>query len=157
MRDGLHRALHGTDCPDFDASVAVGEAVFWANTVPYKPIGNKVWPVRTRRACRPYVADLLVHHWAGRDCIALGRVAFDWFGLDDRAVRERLKAFWTRDDRYAASIEVPLVAPDGTEKAVRVHPLPHPSPLNATWYTRFPGLLDDRLAALGVGRGGSAV
>ncbi|TNE87018.1 MAG: uracil-DNA glycosylase [Deltaproteobacteria bacterium] len=147
VRDGLHRRLHGADCPDFAASVAVGDAVFWANTVPYKPIGNKVWSVKTRRACQPYVADLLVNHFAGDHVLTLGRVAFDWFGLADKATRDALKAFWEREDRFEASIEVEVGAAD-RRRTLTLHPLPHPSPLNATWYGRFPGLLDARLAAL---------
>lgn len=147
VRDGLHRRLHGTDCPDFEASVRVGDAVFWANTVPYKPIGNKVWSVKARRACQPFVADLLVHHFAGDHVLTLGRVAFDWFGLADRGTRQRLLAHWEREDRFETAIAVSLTA-GGTSRTLTLHPLPHPSPLNATWYSRFPGLLDARLADL---------
>jgi uracil-DNA glycosylase len=147
VRHGLHRRLHGSDCPDFEASVVVGEAVFWANTVPYKPLGNKVWSVKTRRACQPFVADLLVHHFVGDHILTLGRVAFDWFGLSDRAVRQELAFHWRREDRFTSSIAVPVVAGE-TTRTLTLHPLPHPSPLNATWYKRFPGLLDARLAAL---------
>ena len=153
VRDGLHRALHGVDCPDFEASLAVGDAVFWANTVPYKPVGNKVWSVATRRACQPFVADLLVHEFAGEHVLTLGRVAFDWFGLADKPTKRRLAEHWDRPNRFSSSIEIVLTAPDGQSRALRIHPLPHPSPLNATWYRRFPGLLDARLASLGVGRG----
>jgi hypothetical protein len=53
-------------------------------------------------------------------------------------------AFWAREDRYTASLTLEVRG-----RALRLHPLPHPSPLNATWYRRFPALLDDRLAALG--------
>lgn len=148
VRDGLHRRLHGTNCPDFQASVDIGQAVFWANTVPYKPIGNKVWSVKTRRAAQPFVADLLVHEFGGRDILTLGRVAFDWFGLPDKTTRDALKAFWQDEQRFEKHIELTLTAPDGTAKIVRVHPLPHPSPLNATWYSRFPGLLDAKLEEL---------
>ncbi|MCO4745651.1 MAG: uracil-DNA glycosylase [Proteobacteria bacterium] len=157
VRNGLHRALHGQDCPDFESSVRVGDAVFWANTVPYKPIGNKVWSVKTRRACQPFVADLLVNHWTGQDIIPLGRVAFDWFGLPDRDTKRRLVEFWGREDCFRSHVEVDLVAPDGRSRRIRVHPLPHPSPLNATWYSRFPGLLDARLADLGVGNASTDV
>ena len=55
-----------------------------------------------------------------------------------------IKDFWARDDRYEAVLEVELAG-----KRIRLHPLPHPSPLNATWYPRFPALLDARLASLG--------
>ena len=82
-----------------------------------------MWPVRVRKAFRPWVTDLLVHGWRGRDVIALGRVAFDWFG-HDRATRDRLAAWWARDDRFEGHVEVDLVAPDDTTRRVRVHPQP---------------------------------
>lgn len=148
VRDGLHRAFHGTDCPDFEASLAVGRRVFWANTVPFKPAGNKAWSVKVKRAFVPLVTELLVEHWQGRDLLTLGNVAFDWFRLADRSLKPVLAAHWAREDRYEASVEVELQG-----KVFRLHPLPHPSPLNATWFPRFPALLDARLAALGLGLG----
>src|SRR5699024_628144 len=36
VRQALYQHLHGAPLPDFAASVAVGRALFWANTVPYK-------------------------------------------------------------------------------------------------------------------------
>lgn len=150
VRAGLHRALHGTDLPDFDASLEAGRHVFWANIVPYKPIDNVVWPPAVRRAFRPLVQDLLVHGWRGSDVLALGNEAIAWFAADkDDAAR--IRAHLARPDRYATSFEAELSAPDGARRTVRVHPLPHPSPLNATWAPRFPGLLADRLASLSWG------
>jgi len=143
VRDGLHRARHGCPCPDFAASLEVGRDFFWGNTVPYKPAGNKAWSVAVKRRFLPLVTELLVEHWQGRDLLTLGNVAFDWFRLADKRLGPQLKAFWTREDRYTASLEVELAG-----KAFRLHPLPHPSPLNATWFPRFPGLLDARLTAL---------
>lgn len=144
IRDGLHRAARGGGCPDLAASVDIGRSVFWGNTVPFKPTGNKAWSVKVKRRFVPMVTELLVERWAGRDLITLGNVAFDWFRLADRSLGPVLKGFWARPDRYQASLEVELRG-----KAIRLHPLPHPSPLNATWYPRFPSLLDARLAALG--------
>ena len=46
------------------------------------------------------------------------------------------------------------VSQQGARRALRLRPLPHPSPLNATWAPAFPGLLDRALAAVG---GGAAV
>ncbi len=43
VRDGMHRARRGGNCPDLAASIDVGSEFFWANTVPYKPTGNKAW------------------------------------------------------------------------------------------------------------------
>jgi len=42
---------------------------------------------------------------------------------------------------------VPLRA-QGGERALRLHPLPHPSPANARWRPHFPRLLKARLDAL---------
>ena len=144
IRDGLHRAARGGPCPDLAASVEVGRGVFWGNTVPYKPTGNKAWSVKVKRRFVPMVTELLVDHWTGRDLITLGNVAVDWFRLADRSLGPVIKDFWARDDRYEAVLEVELAG-----KRIRLHPLPHPSPLNATWYPRFPALLDARLASLG--------
>lgn len=143
VRDGMHRATRGGDCPDLAASLEVGRAFFWANTVPYKPTGNKAWSVGVKRRFVPMVQEVLVDHWAGQHLITLGNVAFDWFRLADRGLGPTLKAFWAQPDRYERSLEISLCG-----KTFWLHPLPHPSPLNATWYGRFPGLLDARLAAL---------
>ena len=88
--------------------------------------------------------QIAVDHWSGTDLITLGNVAFDWFRLADRTLGPRLKDFWRRTDRYEASLEVELHG-----KMIGLHPLPHPSPLNAVWYPRFPALLDGRLTSIG--------
>ena len=70
-----------------------------------------------------------------------------------REERARLKAFFQGEGRYERSLEVEVTSPlSGATRPLTLHPLPHPSPLNATWYKRFPGLLDERLVSLGVGR-----
>ena len=143
IRSGLHRLHHGSDCPDDAAALRVGRAYFWGNTVPFKPVGNKVWSVKIRRRFVPMITDLLVNHWQGDQLITLGSVSFDWFRLADPALRDPTRAFWKRADRYTASLTVTLAG-----KAITLHPLPHPSPLNATWYPRFPALIDARLRAL---------
>jgi len=120
-----------------------GTRVFWANTVPYKPLGNKAWSVAVKRRFLPHVRRYLVDLWQGDQLITCGNVAFEWFGIADSSVRPRLKEFWTREDRYESSITVEL---DG--KPITLHPLPHPSPLNATWYPKFPALLRNRLETL---------
>lgn len=149
VRSSLYRHLYGSEMPDFEASIAVGRHLWWANTLPYKPIGNKAWSMRAKRLFQPLVADLLIHAWAGSDVITLGREAFLWFGLAlGRDERRALEAFWTSEARFEAHYEVALCALDGTCRTLRLHPLPHPSPLNATWYARFPALLEARLAQL---------
>lgn len=144
IRDGLHRAARGASCPDLAASVEVGRGVFWGNTVPFKPTGNKAWSVKVKRRFLPIIRDLLVDEWRGRTLITCGNVAFEWFGLADPALKPRLKEFWARPDRYEAPLDL-----DFFGKALRLLPLPHPSPLNATWFKRFPALLDARLRQVG--------
>jgi len=151
LRRELYAALHGTDLPDFEASLSVDDELFWANTVPYKPVGNKAWGMADKRRFAPLIADVLVHRWRGTDLIPLGRVALDWFGLTDATQRDRLRDYWQRDDRFSASITVQVVARDGTQKRLRLHPLPHPSPLNATWHRQVPALLRQRLTQLAWG------
>ncbi|HEY0720151.1 MAG TPA: uracil-DNA glycosylase family protein [Gammaproteobacteria bacterium] len=150
VRSALYRQLHGSELPDFNASVAVGEQFFWANTVPYKPTGNKAWSMKVKKQFQPLMAELLLTTWHGRDLITLGREAFLWFGIHQpKEVQQRLEAFWAREDRFESFIEVEL-ARANLQRTLRLHPLPHPSPLNATWYKRFPELLTQRLQQLDV-------
>jgi uracil-DNA glycosylase len=151
VRAALHRAAgQSVVGPDGDGarltlaqSIEAGRSVFWGNTVPYKPVGNKAWSTAVKRRFVPYIRELLVRHWQGTELITLGNQAFEWFGLADETLRPRLQRFWKRDDRYEAMLEVVL---DG--KTFRLYPLPHPSPLNAAWHARFPALLDARLREL---------
>jgi uracil-DNA glycosylase len=41
VRGALYRAAGGRGEPSLEESVEIGKRVFWGNTVPYKPIGNK--------------------------------------------------------------------------------------------------------------------
>jgi uracil-DNA glycosylase len=149
VRNVLYEQLYHRNLPDFDASMEVGKLFFWANTVPYKPIGNKAWPMKVKRGFHPLMAELLLKNWHGSDLIVLGREAFFWFGIDrPREEREALEAFWKRDDRYTASTEAELALEDGTARTFKLYPLPHPSPLNQKWYARFPELLTGRLEQL---------
>lgn len=153
VRKALYRRLHGgAALPNFEASREIGRDFFWANTVPYKPVGNKAWSTRVKQRFQPPMAQLLVEQWRGEALITLGREAFLWFGLlQSRETRDRLDAFWLREDRFTSSIAITLAAPSGKARELQLYPLPHPSPLNATWYGRFPGLLDARLEQLQVG------
>jgi uracil-DNA glycosylase len=104
-----------------------------------------------KKQFQPLVADLLLHTWRGQDIITLGREAFLWFAINqDKAVKAQLEEFWEREDRFESHTEITLTARDGTQRRLRLHPLPHPSPLNATWYKRFPDLLVARLRKLKV-------
>ena len=117
--------------------------VFWANTVPYKPLGNKAWSVKVKRRFLPMIREFLVEHWEGDQLLTCGNVAFEWFGLADPDVKPRLRDFWTRADRYEATLEIELAG-----KRITLHPLPHPSPLNAVWYPKVPALIRRRLHSL---------
>lgn len=148
VRRAIHQHLYGKPLPDFEASVALGQHFYWANTVPYKPVGNKAWSTRIKQRFQPGVSRLLLTQWHGDRIIVLGREAFLWFGLlQSREARQRVDAFWLREDRFESSLAVTLSS-DGLEREVHLYPLPHPSPLNATWYGRFPGLLKARLEQL---------
>ncbi len=155
LRDGLHRALFGRPAESADELLSAGERVFWANMVPFKPVGNKAWSPRVLRRFRPLVADLLLCGWRGRDVVTLGQGAFAWFGLGGAPeAAETLAAHWARPDRFTTSCEVRFEAADlGSgevhARVLRLHPLPHPSPANAVWAARFPALLAARLEALG--------
>lgn len=150
VRKTLYQHRYGEEMPDFEASVEVGKHFFWANTVPYKPLGNKAWSMKVKKQFQPLVADLLVNSWSGSDIITLGREAFFWFAINlEREVKQQLEQFWQRDDRFTSSIEVQITSVEGESRTIKLHPLPHPSPLNATWYKRFPDLLWARLDQLG--------
>lgn len=148
VRRGLYRHLHGAEMPDFEASRSVGDGFFWINTVPYKPLGNRAWSMAVKRRFHPMMRQMLIDNWQGRDIITLGREAFFWFGLEQsREQRRQLEAFWQRDDRFSGSFDIELASERGARK-FRLHPLPHPSPRNMTWYKRFPDLLETRLHQL---------
>lgn len=144
VRDGLHRRLHGGPAPDTAAAIDAGRGVFWANTVPFKPLGNKAWSMKIKRRFSPHIARLIGELWTGTHLITLGNVAFDWFRIEQPDLKPQLKAHWAREDRYEADLEIEFRG-----RRLVLHPLPHPSPLNARWYPRFPDLLDQRLARLG--------
>lgn len=155
VRAALYRQQHGagTAPPDFAASVAAGHDVFWLNTVPYKPLGNRAWSMAVKRRFHPLVVDLLLHAWHGqrgeRTVIALGREAFFWFGIAQPAeVGAALDAFWAQGDaRYRHTLRIDYRAGD-TAHTIMLAPLPHPSPANAVWFARFAGLMDERLRLL---------
>lgn len=151
VRKALYYHLYGREMPDFDASKEIGRHFFWLNTVPFKPVGNKAWSMKVKRHFKPLMEELLIDRWQGRSLITLGREAFLWFGIGrSRETRDRLAAFWKREDRFESSIEVSLEGAEGKSRDFTLYPLPHPSPLNQTWYRRFPDLLARRLDQLDV-------
>lgn len=152
VRQELYRALYNQPMPDFEASVAVGAYVFWANTVPYKPLGNKAWSQKVKRRFLPLMTRILLETWEGTDVLTLGREAFLWFGLGlERPERQALEQFWRQPNRFESSYPITLGHRETGQRTLRLHPLPHPSPLNATWYKKFPDLLQKRLQELNFG------
>lgn len=140
----IRNVLHARD-PD-----QAGDAYFWANTVPYKPIGNKAWPMSVKRQFQPLVAEVLLTQWRGGNVITLGREAFFWFAIaQSKAVGQAIKTHWESADRFTQSLSLDYQGPAPVVgRTLTLHPLPHPSPLNAVWFKRFPDLLADRLDAL---------
>ena len=143
VRAALHRATGGVGIPTLEQSIEAGRSVFWGNTVPYKPLGNKAWSTTVKRRFVPFITELLVERWTGGDLITLGNQAFEWFALAEGSLKGPLTEYWRREDRYESSVEVELRG-----KAIRLYPLPHPSPLNAAWHARFPEMMDRRLREL---------
>lgn len=124
------------------------EHALLTNTAPFKPPGNKAYAKSVRERFRPFVASLLADFWRGDQVITLGTEAFRWFepyaeggSFDDEA---------GTDARFEASYacRLPVSASERGEpawKPVVVRPLPHPSPLNRRWYSKFPEMLARRL------------
>jgi uracil-DNA glycosylase len=144
VRRGLCRHLGMAATSDEELQRAAG-LVLLANTVPYKPPGNKPYGALVRERFRPYVAEVLVVHFTGRTIIPLGTEAFLWFAPYGEP--GELEAFFRRVDRFTRTIEVKIRAGDAA-KVVTLAPLPHPSPLNQRYYAVFPQLLERRLKDL---------
>lgn len=152
LRKRLHGHLHGDQAYGASRGMAAGESMFWLNTVPYKPAGNKAWPLTVQRAFHPLMLGLLMDRWNGCDVLTLGSHAFDWFAIGQAPAEvDRMRQFWTSGDPYLNSLDVTLRTANA-ERALRLHPLPHPSPANARWHARFPELLQARLSHLLPGR-----
>ncbi|WP_337173122.1 uracil-DNA glycosylase family protein [Paludisphaera sp.] len=114
------------------------------NTVPFKPPGNKAYSESVRARFRPYVAELLARFWSGSRVLTLGTEAFRWF--EPYAEGGTFPESAATDARFDAEYPCRLPIPGGGDRAVIVAPLPHPSPLNRRWYSRFPEMLARRLA-----------
>jgi uracil-DNA glycosylase len=148
VRAGVYRAMNGGQEPpaaDRRLEPALSR-VLLTNTVPYKPPGNKAYSAAVRERFRPFLAELLTLHWEGDRVLSLGTEAFRWF--EPYAEPGAADAFWRRDDRYEAELPCELVVETQRgprRKAIRLAPLPHPSPLNQRWYAKFPELLAGRL------------
>lgn len=126
---------------------ALNEALL-TNTVPFKPPGNKAYSPAVRERFRPFVAALLTDFWHGGQVITLGTEAFRWFEQYTEGGRFDDEA--ATDVRFESAYfcQLPTTASSAGNprwKSVVVRPLPHPSPLNRRWYSRFPAMLARRL------------
>jgi len=117
--------------------------IFWMNTVPFKPIRNKAWPINVRRRFQPILLKFL-GTWKGTEVVTFGEAAFKWFGLSSPENRRSIEQFWKRADKYHSQFQVSLSI-EGIERCFTLYPVPHPSLANATWSARFPELFTARL------------
>lgn len=147
VRQGFYQAVHQHKATSNQELLSVCDRIMLTNTVPYKPPGNKAYSTQVKKRFRPFVEKLLVFHWQGQQIITLGTEAFKWF--TPYGGKGEVTQFWQRRDRYETKLVVNLSAIDegGIEhqKPVTLLPLPHPSPLNQTYYARFPQMLQQRL------------
>lgn len=157
VRAGIARACCAVDSsPEHNGSRGVDHEellrhVLLANTVPFKPPGNKAYDQEVRHRFRPFLERLLAEHWAGHQVITLGTEAFLWF--EPYGDPAEFAAKKHADSRFDAvfSCRLPRDPNEAgsSHKEIQVYPLPHPSPLNRRWYSRFPDMLARRLAELG--------
>jgi uracil-DNA glycosylase len=150
VRASIYEFVTGEEAPPGNRRLEPTlERVLLTNTVPYKPIGNKAYPTSIKERFRPFVEELLFSHWQGDHVITLGTEAFKWFA--PYAPRGEADAFWARPDRYEVEFGCELWSPldnSATTKPIVVAPLPHPSPLNQAYWSRFPEMLKKRLEKL---------
>lgn len=147
VRKGFYWALHKKPASTRQDLDSVCERILLTNTVPYKPPGNKAYSTEVKERFRPFVERFLVLYWQGTQIITLGTEAFKWYAPYGK--KGEINQFFTSGDRFNHKIIVTLTATDDEgkkhQKSVTLLPLPHPSPLNQTYYAKFPGMLQERL------------
>jgi uracil-DNA glycosylase len=147
VRKGFYQAIHHQAPQSQEDLQSICDRVLLTNTVPYKPPGNKAYSTQVKKRFRPFIAQLLVIHWQGNQIITLGTEAFKWF--TPYCQKTEIEKFWQRSDRYYAKLPINIQAIDSQgksyERQVSLLPLPHPSPLNARYYAKFPEMLQQRL------------
>jgi uracil-DNA glycosylase family 4 len=150
VRQGFYWYLHGKKALNAAELNSVCERLLLTNTVPYKPPGNKAYETEVKERFRPYIERLLVLHWQGKEIITLGTEAFKWFA--PYAPKGEINKFFQSSDRFSSKISITLTATDAEgilhQHPVSLLPLPHPSPLNQTYYAKFPQMLQERLKSL---------
>ena len=131
---------------DPDLEGALKHAIL-TNTVPFKPIGNKAYPDAIRERFRPFLERLLVNHWTGAEYHHTGHASLRVVhALTARKLNSEPPEAARRDLRRL-SLELCVLTTTilPRSKIVMVYPLPHPSPLNRRWFSRFPSMLAARL------------
>ncbi len=148
VRQGFYQAIHQRKANSPQELQTICDRVLLSNTVPYKPPGNKAYPVKVKQRFRPYIERLLVLHWHGNQIITLGTEAFKWYAPYGKP--GELDNFFRKSDRFSVKLNINLTATDSDgktyQKLVSLLPLPHPSPLNQKYYAIFPQMLQTRLA-----------
>ena len=120
--------------------------------MPYKPIGNKAWSMAVKRRFQPLMRQLLIDSWHSRHIVTLGREAFLWFAIGQpREARQRLEAFWQREDRFTANLDIDLQDAQGHARTFTLHPLPHLT-AEPDLVQTLPALLEARLRQLDASR-----
>ncbi len=146
VRAGIFRHYHGGEPRLPEDFKQTSEDAFYANTVPYKQVANKAWGLKVTARFSELISSVLIDVWKGNELITLGNEAFHWFKLAGEKVANKIDAHWKLEDRYERSLQLELTsAVSGSRKLITLYPLPHPSPLNQTWYSKFPALIDARL------------
>ena len=147
VRQGFYQVIHQKKTSNPEELQTVCDRILLTNTVPYKPPGNKAYPVKVKKRFRPYIERLLVIHWQGNQIITLGTEAFKWYAPYGK--KGELDDFFRKSDRFEAKLTLPVTATDEIgntiSKSITLLPLPHPSPLNQKYYSAFPQMLQQRL------------
>ncbi|MEK7487246.1 MAG: uracil-DNA glycosylase family protein [Planctomycetota bacterium] len=140
VRNGVFKAIYHEDPKTPTDLEKILESILFTNTVPYKPLGNKAYSQKIKERFRPFLLDFFINYFQGNIIISLGTEAFKWFSPFSKEIED----FWKKDNRYEEEIPITLKL-NQQQKVIFLRPLPHPSPLNQTWYDKFPGLLEKRL------------
>lgn len=150
VRQGFYSAIHKKTTTNKAELESIKDRLILTNTVPYKPPENKAYTMKVKNRFRPYIEQLLVIYWEGKQIITLGTEAFKWF--QSYSNKEEFDNFWARKDRYSAKFNLTLTALDSEgkthKKQVTIYPLPHPSPLNQKYYNLFPSMFQHTLSQL---------
>jgi uracil-DNA glycosylase len=151
VRQGFYQAIHQRPASGERELQTVCDRILLTNTVPYKPPENKAYSTKVKERFRPFVERLLGLHWQGHQIITLGTEAFKWFAPYGKK-GEVNNFFLDKERRYWHKLAVNLRYIDDfgleNQKQLFLLPLPHPSPLNKTYYAKFPQMLQQRLTQI---------